>query len=86
MNRLGRKQLQLLSAIAGVRRALVVPDKISRSLCERGLMQSASSKTDGFIVLTPAGYRAVADALERGTIKRLPAEEWNQPARTETAP
>ena len=76
MSRLGRKQLDFLASMAGVYRSLVVPDKMTRSLCALGLMVSWSKKTDGFIVLTPAGLRAVADALENGGIERPPVEEW----------
>ena len=76
--RLGKHQLAMLASLAGTHRALVVPDSVTRSLCKRGLMMPGGTKTDGFLVMTPAGYRAVADALESGAIVRLPVEQWNK--------
>ena len=52
--KLGRKQLDMLALAGGVFRAIVVPDPVTRSLCERGLMKPGG-KTDGLIVLTPEG-------------------------------
>lgn len=78
MAKLGRKQLDMLALIGGVQRAIVVPDAVTRSLCKRGLMTSGGTKTDGFLVLTSAGYRAIADAMDSGDITRQPVEEWNK--------
>lgn len=77
MARLGKLQLQRLAAMAGVGSAQVVPDAIARSLVARGLMEPTGDKPgteDGFIVLTAAGYRAVADFIDAGTIQHRP--DW----------
>lgn len=79
MGSLGRKQLDRLAGFGGVHTAQVVPDEVTRSLCKRGLMESISAKTDGFIVVTAAGYRAIADAMDQGKILRPPIEDWNKP-------
>lgn len=76
--RLGRKQLDYLARRAGVLTAQVVPDVLTRSLERRGLLVTLSDKTDGFLALTPAGYRAVADALEAGAITRPPLADWGK--------
>ena len=80
--RLGTRQLELLSSIAGTHRALVVPDKLARGLAAKGLLVSMARApknvaADAFLVLTPTAYRAVADALEDGRIPRGTVEEWN---------
>jgi hypothetical protein len=63
--RLGPKQLKLLQFI-GTRGALVVGDKMSRRLCDLGLL---ISEPDGsFARITPDGLRSLADALEAGRI------------------
>jgi hypothetical protein len=80
--RLGRKQLGLLAGMAGVGSALVVPDKLSRSLCRRGLMEATGAavslegepREPGMLVVTPAGLRAVADAMEAGQVEWRP--DW----------
>lgn len=76
--RLGKRQLEQLASLAGVYSAIVVPDALTRSMCKRGVMVPGSATSDGFLVMTPAGYRAVADALESGAIVRLPVEQWNK--------
>jgi hypothetical protein len=78
MARLGKKQLDYLARRAGVFSAQVVPDALTRSLAARGLLVGLSDKTDGFLALTPAAYRAVADALEAGTITRPPVADWGK--------
>lgn len=75
MKRLGSKQLGLLATMAGVGRALVAPDAVSRSLCARGLMEPTGTTpetADAFIAVTPSGFRAVADAMEAGLISNKP--------------
>lgn len=79
MAALGKHQLEMLATMAGVHRAIVVPDKITRSLCRRGLMIGGSDKSDGFLLLTPAAYRTIAEALESGAIVRRPVDEWLKP-------
>jgi hypothetical protein len=64
--KLGKKQLEMLRSV-GTTAALVVPDTISRRLCELGLMKAAGA--DGsFAHNTPAGLRALAEAAEQGRI------------------
>lgn len=65
--RLGIRQLRKLRTV-GTRMALVVPDKTSRRLCELGLMV-AHGDDGSFAAITPAGLRALADAVDAGKIK-----------------
>lgn len=78
MTRLGVKQIEYLARRAGVFSAQVVPDALTRSLARRGLLTELSDKTDGFLALTPAAYRAVADALDTGRVVRPPVEDWGK--------
>lgn len=64
--RLGIRQLRLLRTV-GTTSALVVPDAISRRLCELGFMR-ASNPDGSFACITPAGLRALADAADAGRI------------------
>ena len=80
MMHLGKRQLEMLAMVAGVQRAIVVPDTLTRSLCTKGAMVPGGTVTDGFLVITPAGYRAIADALESGKLERPPVEQWNKAA------
>lgn len=68
MTRLGRHQLDLLSKLAAFGRVLVVGDRLSDSLVRRGLLLALDADSNAMIVITPAGYRAVADAIEAGAI------------------
>lgn len=70
MSRLGKRQLALMAQLGGVHSYIVVPGPVARSLYARGIMAPGSSRSEGFAMLTPAGYRALADALESGAIKR----------------
>lgn len=77
MAKLGKRQLARLAGMAGVGSALVVPDELSRSLAARGLMEGTGDKPgseDAFAVVTAAGYRAVADAIDAGRINHRP--DW----------
>lgn len=77
ISRLGSRQLKRLAGMAGVGSALVVPDSISRSLTARGLMQPTGDQPgaeDGMIVVTPAGLRALADAMDAGLVQWKP--DW----------
>lgn len=66
MTRLGPRQLAMLRSV-GTTAALVVPDRVSRRLCDLGLM---TSEADGsFARITPAGIRALADAAEAGRVE-----------------
>lgn len=70
MSRLGKRQLALMAQLGGVHTYIVVPGPVERSLYARGIMAPGSSRSQGFAMLTPTGYRAIADALESGAIKR----------------
>lgn len=77
MARLGKRQLELLSGMAGVGNCLVVPSALSRSLIRRGLMQGTSDQPgrgDSLAVITAAGYRALADAIDAGLVQHKP--DW----------
>lgn len=67
MTRLGTRQLELLRAAATMR-AVIVPDKRTRRLCELGLM-TAVYEDGSFSHATPDGLRALADAADAGRIK-----------------
>lgn len=64
--KLGIRQLELMRAV-GTTRAIVVADKLSRRLCDLGLMKAMGD--DSFICITPDGLRALADAVEVGRIE-----------------
>jgi len=64
--RLGIRQLETLRAV-GTHAALVVPDKTSRRLCALGLMV-AHGDDGSFAAITPAGLRALADAVDAGRL------------------
>ena len=77
MARLGKNQIAKLASMAHVGCAQVVPDAMTRSLVAKGLMEPTGDKPgaeDGFIVMTAAGYRAVADAIDAGQINYRP--DW----------
>lgn len=68
---LGKHQLAFLAKMAGTGRAVIVGDKLIRSLAQRGLLRPLAdgSKGDGsFYTITAHGLRAVADALDSGAI------------------
>lgn len=68
MARLGRKQLTFLANMAGTGFAVVVGDAFIRRLVAHGCLRPLGPEGDSFFVVTPAGLRAVADALDAGTI------------------
>ncbi len=63
----GHRQLNLLSVLARPGTALIVGDKLARSLVSRGLAQQA--RHDAIISITSSGLRALADAADAGKIK-----------------
>lgn len=71
MARLGAKQLDFLAGMAGTQKAVIVGDKLIRSLQDRGLMVALGKERNSFFTITPAGLRAVADALDSGALKAL---------------
>lgn len=77
MARLGKRQIARLSGMAHVGSAQVVPDAISRSLVARGLMEPTGDKPgceESFSVVTAAGFRAIADAIDAGQVQHRP--DW----------
>jgi hypothetical protein len=64
--RLGLKQLQMLRAV-GTTSAVVVSCRTTRRLCDIGLME-ANGSDGSFASITPAGLRALADAVDAGKI------------------
>ncbi len=70
MRGIGRRQRDLLALIARPGTALVVPDKVSRSLVRRGLARHA--RPDAMVHITAAGLRALADEAEAGRLKLEP--------------
>lgn len=86
MPRLGKRQIDLLAGLGHVGSALILPTPITDSLVKRGLMRPTGDKPgteNGFLVLTPAGYRAIADAIEAGLIPWPP--DWPQLLRSRAA-
>lgn len=79
VERFGKHQLARLASMAHVGLAQVVPDAVSRSLVARGLMEPTGTKPgteDAFIVITAAGFRAIADAIDAGKISNRP--DWER--------
>lgn len=70
---LGNNQLRLLFALANPGMILVVADdRPSQSLLKRGLTKPLDRKRpDRAHRITPAGLRALADALESGRLKQF---------------
>lgn len=78
MTRLGKNQLRLLRGV-GITAAVVVPDALTRRLCELGLMKSVAA--DGsFAHITPNGLRALADAADAGQVELfvMPAKKGGE--------
>ncbi len=65
--RLGKRQLALLRGV-GPTSAVVVPDGTTRRLCDLGLMKAHGGEDGSFAAVTPAGLRALADAVDAGKI------------------
>jgi hypothetical protein len=72
--RLGPLQIRRLASIA-VGMCQVVPDSVSRSLTRRGLMEPTGSDGESLVVVTPAGLRALADAMDAGRFPYKP--DWD---------
>ena len=77
---LGKRQRDLLARFGGLRRALVVGDKISESLVARGLLAQdpplAGHRYGGMVRMTLAGLRALADEVEAGRVKLFNPEQY----------
>ena len=77
MARLGKRQAEFLAAMAKAGCALVVPNDYSRARVKRGLMEPTGDQPgseDAFIVITAAGFRALADAIDAGQVRYRP--DW----------
>jgi hypothetical protein len=81
MARLGKNQLAFLARMTGQGRAVVVGDKLIRSLAKAGFMTALSHNGDSFYVVTAAGLRAVADALDNGAIPPTTIDDFKKAAR-----
>lgn len=81
--RLGRRQLELLAAMASPFSLLVAGDAVTRSLEKRGLVAPHFAKSkDGFFGVTPRGLRALADEMERGRLEQFIDQKYERsPAR-----
>lgn len=81
MRPLGKNQLQRLMGLGSPGCLLVVAsDKVSKSLVARGLTKPRfADSPDAWHGITPAGLRALADALEAGDcepfFKKFPREK-----------
>lgn len=64
--RLGDKQVASLAFLSGVSRLLLTPGREDRALVARGLLRADDG---GACCVTPAGLRALADAMEAGRVK-----------------
>lgn len=72
---LGPKQLGFLAGMCHVASAVVVPDSLTDSLVRRGLMEPTGTtpkSANAFVVVTAAGYRAIADAIDAGRLPYKP--------------
>ncbi len=67
VSRLGPNQLRLLSATASPYSLLLTPDRQSDRLVQLGLLRQ--SEVGKACCITPAGLRALADAIEAGRLK-----------------
>lgn len=69
--RLGLNQLDLLAKLGSPLTMLIVGDALSDSLLARGLVRQDRKRRG--IVISPAGLRALADALEAGRLADVAA-------------
>jgi hypothetical protein len=81
MARLGKNQIELLARMTGQGRAVVVGDKLIRSLAKAGCMSALSHNGDSFYVVTSAGLRAVADALDAGSLPPVTIDDFKKAVR-----
>lgn len=68
--KLGKLQSQFLAGMV-LGRFLIVPNEQSRALCRRGLMRENGAK-GGFVGVTAAGLRWLADEMDAGRIENKP--------------
>lgn len=67
--RLGKNQLRLLMQLADPNRFVVIGDKLVWSLVHRGLLAPHGPDGEGLFQITPNGWRALADAVDRGALE-----------------
>lgn len=70
---LGKNQLATLRAL-GPYRVCIVGGKKHKSLARRGLCEALGD--DSFYAITPDGLRALADAIDRGQLKRWTLDDF----------
>lgn len=75
VSRLGKNQLDFIASMC-LGRACIVGDKLLRSLAKSGCLKALGSDSDSFYVITADGLRAVADAMDRGTIPQVTIEAF----------
>lgn len=63
---LGDKQLASLSFLVCIHRLLLTPGREERAMVARGLLRTDEG---GACCITPAGLRALADAMDAGRVK-----------------
>lgn len=74
MRPLGKRQRNLLASLAGVNFAVVVGDKLTAALVQRGLL---TAEPDGsWAHITPAGLRCMADEIEAGRQQMFSTEQF----------
>jgi hypothetical protein len=72
---LGKNQLARLKSLAHPETYLIVGDRAADSLARRGLLRAFGKGRKSFFGITPAGLRALADALEeRRCARNLPGK------------
>lgn len=76
MARLGKNQIEFLDRMAGRGRAVIVGDKLIRSLAARGMLRSLNPERGSFFVLTSAALRAVADAMDSGALPPITLDDF----------
>ena len=67
MTRIGKQQLQTLIVLASPTCVLLTPGRSERGLVERGLLREREPG-GGSCCITPAGLRALADAMDQGLV------------------
>jgi len=78
MAKLGKNQINFLARMAGRGSALIVGDRLARSLTERGCLRSLSEDGDSFYVVTSWGLRAVADAMDSGRLPEITINDFRK--------
>lgn len=89
MRSLCKKQLAALRSL-GPNLVCIIGGNEHRSLLKRGLLEALGSDGDSFFAITTNGLRALADALDAGTLPKGTIENFrsrsNSPTPTEVNP